>query len=284
MIIILIRENWRKNPLIGLLAVQIVLSFIYGLYSWENLIPIKKTLGIFSSFDWGRLYWLSPFIWYCLFFLSLKVISKYINVGRSWNRYLIIFFLACQLFINLAYDPEYGHYINKIVSIPGFNDAHITYRQFFSEDLFQNIRDSIGIPQEDYRVASIGIHPSIAQYNGFYTLDGYQNNYPLTYKHKFRNIIAPELNKSKAFQEYFDYWGSRCYIFSSEIPDSITTKDKNRIIRHLDIDTQSFRDLGGRYILSAAEILNYDEENLFFIGAFEDENSVWKIFVYEVMP
>ena len=52
----------------------------------------------------------------------------------------------------------------------------------------------------------------------------------------------------------------------------------------LDIDTQEFKDMGGRYIFSAAEILNYKMEQLDFLGVFEDDDSVWRIFVYEVIP
>ena len=66
-------------------------------------------------------------------------------------------------------------------------------------NLFQEIKDHIDLPLEDYRVASIGLHPAIAQYNGFYTLDSYNNFYPLTYKYQFRKIIENELEKNKRF-------------------------------------------------------------------------------------
>ena len=240
-------------------------------------------LGKLYYYNWGRIHWLSPFIWYCIFFMSLLVISRNAKVGTKFKRLIVFFFITSQILINLLYNPEFGHYLNKFATIPGFQDENITYKQFFSENLFLKIKDAIGLPQEDYRVASIGIHPSISQYNGFYSLDSYQNKYPLVYKIQFRNIITEELYKDQKWRDYFDYWGSRCYIFSSEIPDNLTTKDKGRIIHHLDIDTKVFWDMGGRYILSAAEIVNYKEENLYFRGAFEDNDSVWKIFLYEVM-
>lgn len=191
---------------------------------------------------------------------------------------LIFSLLIIQIAVNLVHDPEYSRYL----PIPNVKSEEISYRQFFSENLFNKIKDTIGEPQKDYRVASIGIHPSVAQYNGFYTLDGYQNYYPLPYKQQFRKIIAQELEKSNIWREYFDYWGSRCYLFSSEIPDFLSTKEKGRIITHLDIDIQAFKDLEGRFIFSAAEILNYKEDNLYLIGVFEDKDSVWRIFVYEI--
>jgi hypothetical protein len=75
------------------------------------------------------------------------------------------------------------------------------------------LKKGVGKPIQDYRVVSIGLHPAVAQYNGLYTLDTYNNFYPLSYKHQFLNIIAPELNKNKSLKSYFDLWGGRCYIF-----------------------------------------------------------------------
>ena len=281
-ILISFREVWNKKLILLLLLLQSIIAVVYGLYTWDKLIPIKSFWGIFSSFNWGRFHWLSPFIWYCLFFLLLMAIYKSLRFGGKLKGILIFSLLIIQVAINLAYNPEYGSYINRYISIPNVSNEEITYRQFFSENLFTKIKDAINLPQEEYRVASIGIHPSIAQYNGFYTLDGYQNYYPLAYKQQFRRIIAQELGKSKVWQEYFDDWGSRCYLFSSEIPDFLSTKEKGRIIHHLEIDTQAFTDLGGRFIFSAAEIENYKEENLKFVGVFDAKDSVWRIYVYEV--
>ena len=55
-----------------------------------------------------------------------------------------------------------------------FNDE-VYYRskpsvkEFYAEELFTEIKEHIGRPVEEYRVASVGLHPAIAQYNGFYT-------------------------------------------------------------------------------------------------------------------
>ena len=282
LVLIISYKEIRKNRLIlRLLLLQLFIAIIYGFYSWDKIIPIKSLFGIIATFNWGRLYWLSPFIWYYLFFLSLIALSKFLKIGGKKKFSLIFALLMIQIAINVAQNPEYSTYVNRYVIIPNLSTDNITWRQFFSENLFQNIRDAIDLPQADYRVASIGIHPSIAQFNGFYTLDGYQNYYPLSYKLQFRKIIAQELDKSDTWREYFDYWGSRCYIFSSEISDFLSTKEKSRVIKDLDIDIQAFKDLGGRFIFSAAEIINYKENFLHFVGVFEDEDSVWRIYVYE---
>jgi hypothetical protein len=280
--IIVGRAGSLKKLILVLLTLQLIIAFIYGLYIWDKLIPLKTQLGIFSSFNWSRVHMLSPFVWFCMFFLSLLALNKQQRFGGLIKHVLIISVLIIQMAVNLIHNPEYGSYINQYVSLSNVTTEKITYRQFFSENLFANIAQTIGLPKQDYRVVSIGIHPSIAQYNGFYTLDGYQNYYPLAYKKQFRKLIARELEKNITWQEYFDYWGSRCYLFSSEIPDQLSTKNKGRVINHLEIDTQVFKEMGGRYIFSAAEIMNNAAENLTTIGVFEDKDSVWRIYVYGV--
>ena len=59
----------------------------------------------------------------------------------------------------------------------------------------------------------------IAAFNGFQTIDGYADIYPLRYKHSFERIIAKELDRNKAYSDYFRKWGSRVYLFHSpELP------------------------------------------------------------------
>ena len=71
----------------------------------------------------------------------------------------------------------------------------------------QEIDDAIGRDKSTYRVAHLGISPAPALMHGFYTVDGYSNNYPLEYKHRFREVIAPEIEKNEEVRVYFDTWG-----------------------------------------------------------------------------
>ena len=45
----------------------------------------------------------------------------------------------------------------------------------------------------------------VAQYNSFFTIDGYITDYSLTYKNT-EKIIAKELEKSVHWKNYFDSW------------------------------------------------------------------------------
>ena len=132
---------------------------------------------------------------------------------------------------------------------------------------------------------SLGIYPSIAQFNGFHTLDSYQNNYPLSYKKRFRRVIGPELEKNVEIKEYFDAWGNRCYLFSAELKNSCylnCTKDYNAKVKKLDINTGVLKEMGCAYIFSAVLIENAADINLKLDKTFENNISHLKIHLYKL--
>ncbi len=93
----------------------------------------------------------------------------------------------------------------------------VSWKEFFSPALLEEIRAYIGRPVEEYRVGSLALYPSAPLYNGFYCIDGYSNNYDIAYKHAFREIVAAELEKSASLRGHVDGWGNRCYRFFSEL-------------------------------------------------------------------
>ena len=159
-----------------------------------------------------------------------------------------------------------------------------TFKEFYAVDQFTEIKDYIGKHQDTYRVVSIGLHPAIAQYNGFYTLDTYNNYYPLAYKHQFREIIEDELDKNAQLKKYFDKWGGRCYIFVDELGKKYDyEKNSSKTIKNLELNTKVLKEMGGQYIISAVPIVNADENNLELMDVFDHEDSAWKIYLYHVM-
>ena len=96
--------------------------------------------------------------------------------------------------------------------------------------------------------------------------------------------MEKELAKSEKNQVYFDTWGSRCYLFVSELENNryMNTREKSKAIQNLEINSEALYDMGGRYIFSAVEILNYKDNNLELVDVFENDNSPWKIWVYSV--
>ena len=150
--------------------------------------------------------------------------------------------------------------------------------------MFSNIKNDINKSLDSYKVASLGFPPSVTTYNGFYTLDGYMFNYPLSYKHEFRIIIAKELEKNQTIRDYFDGWGNRCYLFSSELGLDFTIgKTENISISNLELNMTQFKLMGGNYIFSTVLIKNYLVENLSLLNIYETPTSYWKIYLYQVL-
>ena len=98
-----------------------------------------------------------------------------------------------------------------------YNSNTLSFKDFYSEPLFESIKEYIGRDQAVYKVGSVGLHPAVPRYNGFHTIDGYYPIYSLDYKTRFREIIIDELNKVPKLKLKFDNWGNRCYLFSSEL-------------------------------------------------------------------
>ena len=248
----------------------------FGLWSSEFVLPWKQQFSFLRTIDLGRFHWLHPLLWYLMFAISLAVIIrevKYKIREIELGKIIAIALILLQLAILVPNSWEH-----LPVNQP------ITFNQFFAEDLFQEIEADIGMPQDTYRVISIGLHPSISQYNGFYTLDGYSNNYPLEYKHRFRNIIGYELAKSEEIRNYFDGWGSRCYIMTAELGLSFfCKKDEGLILTNLELNVTALHEMNCSYVFSAVNITNYAANSLQFNGLYQHPVSAWDIYLYEVL-
>ncbi|WP_240376787.1 DUF6044 family protein [Bacillus piscicola] len=256
----------KALPLLLLLAA--LFSFWYALWYWEGFRVLKNTIEITNTFNFGRFHLLNAVIWYILFALALTVINR--TVKRS--IWLIALLIAGQLFV-VSYENFEWKYARA--GMP-------TYGEFYAEEQFAEIRDYIGRPPEDYRIVSIGMYPAVAHFNGFYSLDMYVTMYPLSYKHQFREIIEGELAKNEKMENYYDTWGSRVYVFTDELgKEYLYTKDKHASVEDLDFGTEAFKKMGGDYVLSAVEIKNAADNNLKLLQVFENDNSAWRIYLYE---
>jgi hypothetical protein len=277
-LLLLMKKRWC-DLLLVLVGLCAVISLFYGFINSEYFLFIKNC-SIFQGFQLGRFHFLHPLLWFVIFALALKIISSNLRCGKKIAGILLI--LQIVLLFTCAYGYIGGEYQ---YGGPGlFVTDQLSWDEFYSPDLFDEINESIALPKESYRVVSIGMHPAVSQYNGFYTLDSYQVNYPLDYKHSFRKIMEKELAKSEKNQVYFDSWGSRCYLFASELENNrdMNTREDSKPIQNLEINSEALYDMGGRYIFSAVEILNYKDNNLELVDVFENESSPWKIWVYSV--
>ena len=300
------KEDFSKiRPKLGLLFTIFILSGVfsifYGFYFWENLSDFKDKLPILKTFQWNRFYILAPIGWYLIFAISLDItifciekskimkknsskLNKRHNLLNIRMEVIKIAFITTLISLQGIYVIYSSQTYNTLYNSIRYGIGYVSYREFYAEDQFNEIKNDIGLPQEDYRIGSIGFDPAVALYNGFYTIDGYITNYPLEYKHQFRYLISKELDKNEKNKNYFDEWGSRVYIFVAEIGGSYTIyKYVDRVIENLELNITSLKDLEVSYIFSSLEIKNYNENNLTLFNIYNHEDSIWKIYVYEVI-
>lgn len=252
-----------------LFVINFALSVWYAFWFYKGWIPLKGRISFLNTFNFARFHFLRPMVIYLLFAVGSSILWK---LGKIW-RYLVGLAFILQLLILM--NDNYEIYYQK---------AHDpTFKQFYAVEQFNEIAGYIGKPKSSYRVASIGLHPAVAQYNGFYTLDTYNNFYPLAYKHQFRKIIAKELDKSPEMKKYFDRWGGRCYLFIAELGKRYEIKKTSSMaIHHLQLNTKVFKEMGGQYIFSSVPILNAKENGLEFKKSFDHKDSAWRIYLYQV--
>jgi hypothetical protein len=265
-----------KSLFVKLFLLLILISlFDEAVTGWNLLLPLKESFPFLRTFTLGRFKFLFPLIWFLLFALSLKFISK----RASYGKHIALAFIILQA--GLLFSVTGNEFQSGGIGL--FLSGQPSFREFHSVSLFGEIDAFIGQPKSSYRVVSLGIHPSIAQFNGFYTLDSYQNNYPLEYKRRFRLVIEKELEKSSNLQQYFDKWGSRCYVFSAELEgNAMQAKDKNGKVENLELNTQALKELGADYIFSAVEIANAEDNSLTLLHTFERQDSIWRIWLYRI--
>ncbi|MBQ8326119.1 MAG: hypothetical protein IJX86_03515 [Lachnospiraceae bacterium] len=261
-----------------------------ALYRGVPGVLLRQVMGVLKSFQLERIFWANPMIWYFELAVSSAVFVKLISVVIKNSMFCKIvsagFLTAMGLFLgrHIITHIDNIEYFSSVKSIFTKENDQLTYRDFYDHEVFEEIEEYIGRDQSEYRVASIGMVPAIASANGFYTVDGYSNNYTLEYKKTFRKVIEKELDKSGEIKAYYDNWGSRCYMFCAELGlDYRFGKDENVVIEQLDIDTKALAELGCEYIFSAVRIENATEINLELLDVFSREDGFMEVYLYEIV-
>ncbi|HRC33397.1 MAG TPA: DUF6044 family protein, partial [Bacteroidia bacterium] len=260
-----------------LIAAIIVVAFTsvvndYVLNAFQSQFKILK---IWTS---DRFFYLAPLLWFTLW---AALLSQF-NWSQTKVRLIALFLFTIQFGATLITNSEM---IRNVWQLMHKDFGEPDYNNFYATKLFDEIKTDIGNDITSYRVGSVGLHPAVAQYNGFYTIDGYQNNYPLAYKSQFRKAISGELEKDQSLKNYFDGWGSRAYLYSSEVlPNSLISKNQNtNHITNLQLSSESLKFLNAKYIFAALPIQNADTSGLQLLKTYETPTSFYKIYVYKVM-
>lgn len=271
---------FRKSEkvLIALVVGIVLVCFFQGFYPYFEYALYKK-ISLVNSFRFNRFSIVLPFFWLLAFAIALEKMRNTPILAR-----LVLPLIVVQLFVTLYGNDEVLHNYRTLVGHQKFPN----YQNYLAPNQFASIKQYINKPQNSYYVASLGLSPTIAQYNGFYTLDGLASIYDLNYKNQFRKVFLGEIEKSHDVKQYFDGWGNRCYIFSAELGTKASAyscyKFQHRSIADFDFDAKAFADMGGKYLVSAVEIKNCQQHGLQLEGIFNDDQSWWTIYLYSVKP
>lgn len=259
-------------------------SFVYGIYYFKPMRDIIFTLlPPLQGFQYNRTIFFNPFLWYMLLFIIVKRLYDSKAAILQWSSYaLSLIALLVAVFTPANYNDFYNTCYYTAYSLVRHQPADmLNYEEFYSKDLFSVIKEDLDYSGE--YSAAYGFHPAVLTYNGISTLDGYLGLYAQEYKESFREIIAPALEKSSYFQNYYDTWGARAYLFpgfdtSSYLPSRSLTLPDSRLY----INTDAFQSLHGVYIFSRFEISNAAELSLALTdrSPYTLENSPYRIYVY----
>lgn len=277
-------------------------NLIFAAVSWAwnsgAGVALRAHMGALGAFQADRFLWLAPCLWYLIFGCCVSLGLRLLKndpaqngqadagkAGLSVGALAAILLLFAVTGLGILKNSDVKSNIQKLRD-PEY--GLMSYSDYYALGVYDQVRDYLrqetGMEQDAYRVVSLGIDPAAALYHGFYCLDGYSNNYSLEYKHAFRRIIAPALEQSEYLRAYYDEWGNRCYLFGTESPGYYTIEKNGFFFRHLELDPQALRELGGDYLFSAAYIANSDELGLALVREepFETAESYYRIFLYEV--
>lgn len=245
---------------------------------------IKNSMtGMIRSFQAERFYLLLPGLFYVMLGISLAlIINAFKNELRVlWLMLALVVYLPTLFYVGK--NPVCILYQNVNQINNGSITGYLSWESLYAEDLMEQIDEAIGEDKSTYRVANLGICPVVALYNGFYTIDGYSNNYSLEYKHDFSKIIEKELSLNDFNANYFYNWGNRCYLLYHEWGNAyLIGKKDDVVVNDFQFDVDAMREMNCRFIFSAGEITDAGEKGLSLKGVFETDTSYWRIWVYEL--
>ena len=272
---------------------------VFGLYYSEAVEHLIETLiPPLTGFQYNRTIFFNPFLWCAILFIMLYRICSWAD-GELSNSRKKARTARLQLVIAGTYTAVFVAILIVLVSPTKYNDLYhsvlltarekvfghenddLNYREFYSEKLFDEIKNDIGYQKGEYCVA-YGMHPAILEYNGIYTLDGYLGFYSQSYKEQFREVIAPALERMEPSRLYFDEWGARCYLYSgSDLSIVMATKSMTGVTdTDIYIDSKALKNLGCKYIFSRIDITNAEDAGLTLLNSYQNASSPYIIYVY----
>lgn len=228
-----VTRSKRVLPVVGLVV------FINAFFAFVQSAPVADLRnhvgGLVKTFQFDRFYFLDSFA------IVVAWVLAWVAAGQRMRR-LLICAIGAQMLATLALSIQFRSPISRYFgrkTVPTFSEHNMP-------DDYKLIRSLIG----ETPTISVGLDPMSALANRISVLDGYWSAYPLSYKARFRHIIARQLERDGPYSDnwgsglttqhvraYFDTYGSRLYTFVSD-PSNV------------ELDYCAASQLGAGYVIS----------------------------------
>ncbi len=285
------RKLWK---LLRCMTVAVGIAFFFAFMNCHTVVTWKEHAGgVFSSFKFERFYYISPCVWYGSLGLSLDILFGTLKPeGGKKNavRGVLIVLVTSAILVagswNVFWHSTFKTNLREVIKKEG--STNLPWKDYYCQNIFNEIdgyiKENYGLSQDEYRVGNLGIEPAVSLLSGFYTIDGYSTNYPLSYKHEFRKIIEKELEKNDYNRMYFDDWGNRCYLFSSEYyGNPYLSKYEHAHFDDLELNTTVLKEMDCRFLFAAGEIARADEKGYRLVNIFDSYDYSYVIYLYEII-
>lgn len=257
------------------------------LWNSELFLDVRNAIGgMITYFHADRVSWIFPFMWVMIMACVLDIwFSGFFTAKAMWVKCLCCTVALGLCLVQGAQEFRDGT-LNKNVRLMFVDDyKQITWKSFYMEDVFVEMKGYMEEDTSSYSVVSLGIYPSVPLYNGFICADGYSNNYDLAYKHQFVKIMEEEMAKNKEAEALVKTWGNRLYLISGEYGLSpLMGKESKVVYLDMNLNKEAMKVLNIRYLLSAGPISNALELGMELVREepFSSNSSFYEIWLYEI--
>lgn len=276
------RKEYRKimtDPVNLVFLLVIFNVLIFGLYQYAPFRHLLETLvPKLTGFEFARTAYFNTFLWYAE--LALVCMRIYDAGFKSVSNIIVTASVIVVMFVPQVYNDFYYTCYNQAYKIIKQKETStVNYREFYSEDLFEAIKEDIGYNGE--WSAAYGMHPAVLNYNGIATVDGYLGFYSQKYKEIWERIEAPAFEGSPSIRDYFTGWGARVCLYSGSDENTYAP------LRYMELsddrlmaDMNGLKSLDCRYIFSRIRFSNAEERELELVGVYRGYDSPYEIYVY----
>ena len=258
------KEKKYIIPILSIFGIMVIISTVYGIFFHYK--PFQEFLDntpFLKQFQLSRFYFLLPMLWVIIFSISLEFIK---NIFSRFGKYIVYLLIFSQIVYLFTINPYYS----KTVLRKDLNKYDYTYESYLAEKQFEEIKNFINLPQNEYIIAVIGELPfNVPSYNGFNSINGYFNLYSKEHKSKLNKLNEKLIHKNPMYELLLVYWGHQQLIYW----------DENYF------DTNIMREMGVKYLFSDRKIVQKENSKVKLLKIFPPKNKSngYTVFVYELL-